>query len=134
MAPENGPNFVADGFWRSVRSKNGQRVDLWPCECRDDVYFLALQVGQVAQVDLLSVQHFMPQDAAAFSDLHLLQAQPAHRADAQTSRARSLMNFILVDPAVIDVLVADCFQAIQPGCTASRAVRLASAHELSTAR
>ncbi len=45
-------------------------------------YFLALQVGQVAQVDLLSVQHFMPQDAAAFSDLHLLQAQPAHKCGA----------------------------------------------------
>ena len=58
-------------------------------------YFLALQVGQVAQVALPSVQHFIPQaDAASFLAQHLWLAQPATRAEAQTIRARSFSVFI----------------------------------------
>ncbi|MEI2725545.1 MAG: hypothetical protein V9H26_19110 [Verrucomicrobiota bacterium] len=59
-------------------------------------YFLALQVGQVAQEALLSVQHFMPQAAVAFPVAqHFLEAQPATRAAAQMVRARSLMVFMV---------------------------------------
>jgi len=58
-------------------------------------YFLAVQVGQVAQEVLLSVQHFMPQAAVAVSaEQHFLVAQPATRAAVQTIRARSLIDFM----------------------------------------
>jgi len=62
-------------------------------------YFLALQVGQVEQVEWLSVQHFMPQDAC-FLASHLEQdAQPLKSDTTPTSaahRARVLMSFIWI--------------------------------------
>ena len=58
-------------------------------------YFLAVQVGQVAQEALLSVQHFMPQAAVVVSvEQHFLVAQPATSAAVQTIRARSLIDFM----------------------------------------
>jgi hypothetical protein len=49
----------------------------------------------VAQVDLLSVQHFIPQDAVVLSAQHLEDEQPTTRAEAQTIRARSLSDFMV---------------------------------------
>ena len=60
-------------------------------------YFLALQVGQVAQVALPSVQHFIPQaDAASFLAQHLLLLQPAtaNSAEAHTMTVMSFSVFI----------------------------------------
>jgi len=62
------------------------------------IYFLALQIGQVAQVVLPSSQHFMPHAEAALgaqqSFLHM--AQPAQKADAQTIRASSFKDFMVL--------------------------------------
>jgi len=45
----------------------------------------------------------MPQAAVAFSALqHLVQAQPAQSAEAQTTRARSLMNFIWIESVMLN--------------------------------
>lgn len=63
-----------------------------------DGYFFFEQVGQVAQVALLSVQHFIPQAAvaASFSQQALLPAQPTSKPAAQTVTARSFSAFIRV--------------------------------------
>lgn len=86
-------NFVSRG-----QSKTAKGKALWPLNDYLD-YFLALQVGQVAQVDLLSVQHFMPQ-AASFLVSHLpQQAQPLMRVATPTTaahRVRDLMSFIWI--------------------------------------
>ena len=59
-------------------------------------YFLALQVGQVAQVALPSAQHFMPQAAVVVSGAqHFLVAQPVTKAEAQTIKARSFNDFMI---------------------------------------
>jgi hypothetical protein len=77
------------------QKKNGQRQSLWPGGDLGAAYFLAVQVGQVAQVALASVQHFMPQAAVAVPVAqHFLEAQPATRAAVQTIRARSLIDFM----------------------------------------
>ncbi len=64
-------------------------------------YFLALQVGQVAQVVLPSSQHFMPQaDLVSVLGQHLLQdAQPVKARAVQArvaQRTRSFTVFIVV--------------------------------------
>ena len=46
-------------------------------------------------MDLLAVQHFIPQDAVLLSAQHLEEEQPATRAEAQTIRARSLSDFMV---------------------------------------
>jgi len=58
-------------------------------------YFLALQVGQVAQVVLPSSQHFIPQ-AASFLVSHLpQQAQPVIRVAMQASAAQRVRSFAI---------------------------------------
>ena len=60
------------------------------------LYFLALHLGQVAQVALASVQHCIPQEdlTAVLAQQACLEAQPDHRAEAQTITATSFRDFI----------------------------------------
>lgn len=76
--------------------KNGQRRTFGRAMGLDSAYFLALQVGQVAQVALPSAQHFMPQAAVVVSGAqHFLVAQPVTKAEAQTIKARSFNDFMI---------------------------------------
>jgi len=81
------------------RKQNRPKADLWPGESDWDAYFLGLQVGQVAQVVLLSAQQAMPQ--AGFLASHLpQQAQPLIRAAmprTATHRVTDLMSFIMTE-------------------------------------
>ena len=65
-----------------------------------NVYFLALQTGQVAQVVLPSAQQAMPQADSFLADDLPQQAQPLMKATAQMTaaqRVRCLMSFILAE-------------------------------------
>lgn len=59
-------------------------------------YFFALQVGQVAQVVLPSVQHFMPQEGLAEHSVFFLQQveQPLMIVTAQKSATNVAMSFM----------------------------------------
>jgi hypothetical protein len=75
----------------AANKKTGQRSTFGRVKTIQD-YFLE-QVGQVAQVAPLSVQHCMPQ-AAAFLDL-LQQAQPVTRVAAHTRAAQRVRSFVI---------------------------------------
>ena len=96
MPLETKLKVAGQGGDQCFQKQKRPKASLRPCDGLSDAYFLAVQVGQVAQVALLSVQHFMPQAAVAFLAVqHFLVAQPATKAEAQTIRARSLMDFIV---------------------------------------
>lgn len=58
-------------------------------------YFFALQVAQVAQVALASVQHFIPQPGFSAEHLGLpQQAQPVMRTAAHRSAPKVAMSFM----------------------------------------
>ena len=63
---------------------------------RDVDYFFALQVGQVAQLALLSAQHFMPQEGLAEHSVFFLQQveQPVMMDAAQMSATNVTMDFM----------------------------------------